>query len=485
MVVETHISHLFLVGDRVYKLKKPVRTGFLDFSSRERRERACRHEVALNRRLSADVYLGVWTVSDEEGRPLDHLVVMRRMPDDRRLSTLVRAGADVSAGLREVARRVAALHARAEPSEAVSAQATRDAVRANWEANFEEMATFAGPVLDRGDFERARALSLGYLAGRKPLFDDRIAAGEARDGHGDLLAEDIFLLDDGPRIIDCLEFDDRLRYGDVLLDAAFLAMDLERLGAPELGRRFLAWYQEDWGRGWPASLAHHYVAYRAQVRAKVACIRHRQGDPDAAAKARQRHDLCLRHLEQGRVRLVLVGGSPGTGKSTLARGLVSRWGWELFRSDEVRKDLAGMPHASRASAPLDEGLYSPERVDATYAELLRRARTALGRGEPVVLDASWARRHWREEAARVARETAAELVQLRCEAPVELAAGRVAARLSAGGDASDAQPEVAKAIAGSFDPWPEAASVPTTGGIDDSLAEAGAVLSQRATLPPI
>src|SRR5207248_5092618 len=168
----------------------------------------------------------------------------------------------------------------------------------------------------------------------------RIALGAVRDGHGDLQAEDIFCLDDGPRILDCIEFDDRLRHVDVLADVAFLAMDLERLGAPEAAATFLARYREFARESYPPSLAHHYIAARAHVRCKVACLRHRQGDDGGADAARGLLDLTARHLEAARVRLVLVGGLPGTGKSTVAAALADATGWVVLRSDEVRKDVA-------------------------------------------------------------------------------------------------------------------------------------------------
>jgi predicted kinase len=285
-------------------------------------------------------------------------------------------------------------------------------------------------------------------------------------------------------VLDCIEFDDRLRRGDVLLDAAFLAMDLERLGAPELGRRFLRWYDEFWGHSWPQSLAHHYVAYRAHVRAKVACLRHVQGDPEAAAEAGRLHDLCLAHLEEARVRLVLVGGPPGTGKSTLGAALSADLEWDLLRSDEVRKDLAGLSHETRASAPYGQGLYRPERVEATYRMLLDRARTALGRGESVILDASWADGRQRDAAAEAARKTHSELVELRCEAPMELAARRIAARNEEGSDASDAQPALAALMAAEFKPWATAAAIDTTVPVATSLQQALAAIGDAARAAP-
>ena len=264
-VAETHVSVLLFVGDRAYKLKKPVALGFLDFSTCEAREAACRREVELNRRLAPDVYLGVADVIGPDGRPCGHLVVMRRMPAEGRLAALVRAGVDVSDGVRQVARLVAGFHERCATSPEIAAAGAVDAVRRNWEDNVRQMAPFVGAVLDPDLASRAARLASRYLDGRRALLEHRAATGMVRDGHGDLLAEDIFLLDDGPRVLDCIEFDDRLRHGDVLADVAFLAMDLERLGAPRPAAQFLDWYREFSGHPHPTSLQDHYVAYRAHV----------------------------------------------------------------------------------------------------------------------------------------------------------------------------------------------------------------------------
>jgi uncharacterized protein len=310
-------------------------------------------------------------VSGPDGRPCDHLLVMRRMPPARRLATLVSAGADVSDGVRQVARLVAAFHERAATSPAIAASGSLETVRRNWEDNFRQMAPFVGPVLDPDAAARVEHLARRYLDGRRSLFEHRVASGMVRDGHGDLLAEDVFLLDDGPRALDCIEFDDRLRHGDVLADVAFPAMDLERLGAPILATQFLDWYHEFSGHPHPWSLTEHYVAYRAHVRAKIACLRHAQGDPAAAREAEAMLSLALRYLEHGRVRMALVGGLPGTGKTTLAAALADATGWSVLRSDEVRPDLgrnAG-PAAYRA------GAYSDESVTETY-----RGRCSSGRG---------------------------------------------------------------------------------------------------------
>ncbi len=476
-LAETHSGVVVFLGDRAYKLKKPLDLGFLDFSTLEARRAACHREVELNRRLAPDVYLGVADVIGPDGRPCEHLVVMRRMPAGRRLSTLVTEGADVDLHLVRLARLMAAFHAAAERSPQADEAAGVEATLARWATNTAEMEPFTGRTLDAAAVAEVDALARRYLAGRGPVLARRVADGRACDGHGDLLAGDVFCLDDGPRVLDCIEFDDRLRLGDGLADVAFLAMDLEGLGRPDLAARFLSAYREHSGDNWPDSLAHHHVAYRAQVRAKVAAIRADQGHPPSAGEARSRLDLALGHLRAARVRLVLVGGLPGTGKSTLAAGLGEALGAAVLRSDVVRKELAGVAPGRSAAAPFGEGIYSPEHTQATYHELLRRARLALGMGEAVVLDASWADPAIRVEARRVAEETFSDLAEIVCVTPPTVAGARMRRRAGAAHDPSDADVEVAAAMARSFAPWPEAAEVDTTGRPGDSLARARDLLT--------
>ncbi|HVL07399.1 MAG TPA: AAA family ATPase [Acidimicrobiales bacterium] len=470
-VAETHSGVVFFLGDRAYKVKKPVDLGFLDFRTREARLDACRREVALNRRLAPDVYLGVADIRGPGGRPCDHAVVMRRMPGDRRLSSMITSGVPVNEHLARLATQLAAFHARAERSPSIDEMARRDTILRRWEKNHAEMAEFPSTVLDPEVLDEAMTLARRYLAGRTPLFEQRIAERRPCDGHGDLLADDIFCLDDGPRVLDCLEFDDRLRYGDTLADVAFLAMDLERLGREDLASAFLAHYQDASGDSWPPSLAHHYIAYRAQVRAKVAAVRWAQGDTPSAQAAGELVALGGEHLRRGRVRLILVGGHPGTGKSTVARGIAAPLDALVLRSDEVRKSLAGLDPLTPAPAPVEEELYRPAMTDATYTELLAQARTGLELGRTVVLDATWRDRRWRDAAAGVAAAATADLVELRCAAPLDLALERI--RRRSGRDASDATEVVARAMWAGGEPWITAAEIDTSS--DGSAAVANAL----------
>ena len=479
---ETHISQIFFTADRAYKLLKPVHMSFLDLSDREQRLAAARRELDLNRRIAPDVYLGLGDLH-EHGELVDHLVFMRRMPDDRRLSDLLRSGADTDDHLRSIARTVAVFHAGLQPITDDDSIATAAATRARWMDNVVNIERSVGPVIDADPFERARDLALRYIDANPMLFASRIAGGFVRDGHGDLIADDIFCLDDGPRILDCLAFRDDFRIGDVLSDIAFLVMDVHRLAGAEPGRRLMGWYQEYANEHHPSSLAHHYVAYRAHVRTKVACLAHEQGGRDQVALAREYHALALGHLELARGRLVLVGGAPGVGKSTLSSRLGEMFHIPTLVTDVIRKDLAGVAHDDHRPSGLGSGLYTPEMTDRVYRELLRQADLLLTSGESAILDASWTSDEHRRRARNLARRHDAELIQIECTLDPDETRHRIRRRTSRGDDPSDATVAVAEQMAARRDPWPEATVVSTEGTIDQVSTRVRTILDDHDEPP--
>ena len=459
LAVETHISVVMLFGSRAWKLCKPVDVGFLDLRRVQDRRAVLHRELEVNRRFAPDIYLGILDLVDEAGAVVDHALVMRRLPAAARLATIIRPGGAESAvqldAVRQVARRVAAIHAAAPRPAAALEAASPLRLAQNWADN---LAVLAGH--DPGDerIGRIEALAAQFLHGREALFKARAVAGKAIDGHGDLLADDIFCLPDGPRILDCLAFRDDYRYGDVLLDAAFLAMDLERLGGAELAERFLDWYQEFSGEQHPVALAHYFVAYRASVRAKVSCLRVQQGESDAKADLCGYVEQCLSHLERARIRMVMVGGPPGTGKSTVAKSLARSTGWVLLRSDELRPDPTGpTPSAGTSTdAGMDAGRYGQAGRDGVYRELCRQAEVAAGLGHSVILDATWADAGQREQLRQGAERAGADLVELCLRVPLAVAQARVSERRALGQDPSEVTAELVPALTERFEPWPEA-----------------------------
>jgi aminoglycoside phosphotransferase family enzyme/predicted kinase len=469
-VRETHTGVVVLVGDRAYKGKKAITTDFLDHTTPERRERSCGREVELNRRLAPDTYLGVAHLSDPSGGPAEPIVVMRRYPDACRLATRVRNRESVTSALERVADELARFHDGADRGRAIDEQGTVGAVGARWQENIGELKRFVGTVLPADKVRDLEDLATQYIAGRSVLFTTRVEDRCIVDGHGDLLADDIFCLPDGEvAILDCLEFDDALRHVDVIDDAAFLAMDLEFLDSKELADDFLAKYTRLSGDAAPSSLTHFYIAYRAVVRAKVDCIRVGQGHPEAAQDAVRHLDIAIDHLRAGAVRLVLVGGGPGTGKTTLAHRLAESVGAQVVATDEMRRELQRSGIVSGEPGVLDRGLYSPENVGEVYHAVLRHAHLLLAGGRSVILDGTWRDPRHREAARQLASDTHSALAEILCVASVETAAARVADRP---GGVSDATPAIAEALDPAGRDWRDAFRLDTNQQLADSVREA-------------
>ncbi|QBS46579.1 AAA family ATPase [Nocardia sp. CS682] len=466
---ETHTGVVVLCGDRAYKTKKPIATDFLDFSTVDLREQACARELELNRRMAPDVYLGVAHLSDPTGGPAEPVLVMHRMPENRRLSNVL---GDPAAGRSELSALVQVLalfHFAADRGPDIDRAGSPEALRRRWNALLETLREQPSDLVEPSRLDQIETLATRYIDGRNSLLANRIAEGRIVDGHGDLLAEDIFDLPDGFRVLDCLDFDDQLRYVDCIDDIAFLAMDLEFLGHHDLGDRLLDDYQQATEDSAPMSLRDHYIAYRAMVRAKVDVIRYRQGDAAAREHAHRHLQIALRHVERGAVRLVLIGGLPGTGKSTVAARLSAATGAVVLSSDHTRKQLSATGDVSGAAGEYGTGMYSPAGKARVYAELLARARSLLESGVSVILDASWIDADERHRAAALADQLAADLVQLRCACSQALATSRIRQRRAC---ESEATPAIAEAMSAAASSWPDAASLDTGQPLDDTVAEA-------------
>ncbi len=459
--LETHMSVLFFYGQHVLKVRKPVSYGFADFRDVERRRADCRREVQLNRRLSPDVYVGTARMIFQ-GRTAEHAVLMRRLPSTRSLASIVASGIDPLPELARVADVLARFHSRAVRSPAISASTTPAAIWQRWQATEEALGRFVGTLVDARDYRRLVILAQRFVRGWGHLFLRRIASGAVCDGHGDLQAADVFCLPDGPRLLDCLEFDDTLRYGDVLADAAFLVQDLERVGAPGAARAFIEAYRRSSGTEQPEPLLHFYVAFRAHVRLLVECLRFEQdlGEPaDPPTVLAQ----ALSHLEAAIPRLVLVGGLPGSGKSTLASWVGEELGAAVLSTDRVRTTKGTR---SAGPLPFGTGRYTFRRRLGVYRQMLAEAEDLLRDASSVVLDATWSNAAFRRLAMATARSTAATVVELECRTGPDERTRRILGRGRSG--ESDATLAIAEALAATSDPWPTAHVVDTSRSVDEA-----------------
>ncbi len=466
---ETHTGIVALVGDRAYKVKKPIVTDFLDFRTVESREHVCAREVALNSRLAADSYLGVAHLSGPACGPAEPIIVMRRYPDSLRLSSMVVRGEAVERHLTAIAETMARFHERADRSRRIDASATVGSLGARWQENLSELRRYVGTVLGSEPLSEIERLAVQFISGRADLFSRRITERRVVDGHGDLLADDIFCPNEGPVLLDCLEFDDGLRYVDCIDDVAFLAMDLEFLERRDLADFFLAEYRRLSGDVAHVALAEFYIAYRAVVRAKVDCIRADQGHVGAEDDARRHLDIAVAHLSAGTVRLILVGGGPGTGKTTLARALAKSLSAQVISTDDVRQGLRESGAIDGVVGIPNAGLYRGENVAAVYDAALHRAAVALAGGQSVVLDGTWRDPEQRQRAHDTARQHSCPVVELACTVSLQEAQRRIAARV---GTNSDATPRIAGVVAAEGDDWDGFHRIDTHGPLSDSVAEA-------------
>lgn len=444
-LIETHISLVFLRGDEVFKVKKPVDLGFLDFSSLEKRRRACDAEVRLNRRLAPEVYLGVVPITLDrdgkarfggEGEAVDWAVQMKRLPVERRTDELLRQGRLQPADLQRIAEHLARFHQQARADEATARFGTTEAIAVNVKENFEQTETFIHDYVSAGEATEIQTWQLEFLARNRDLFERRQELGRVRDGHGDLRLEHVYLSADEVQVIDCIEFNQRFRFADVCADIAFLSMDLTWQGEPGLAESFLAAYARAANDFDLYLLVDFYESYRAYVRGKVSAFMAADSSLEdrrreqIRAEARRYFLLALaasrRSLEPPRV--IAVGGVIASGKSTVAEALATELHAPVIDADRTRKDLLGVAPEEAIAEDAWQGAYSAQMSARVYAELIRRAEAVLRSGRSVVLDASFRTRAYRELARRLAVRHRVPFRFVECQAPLELCRERLEER---------------------------------------------------------
>jgi uncharacterized protein len=455
-LVETHCAWVVLTGHYVYKVKKPVNFGFLDFSTLEKRRFYCTEEVRLNRRFAPDIYLGVVSITgtpahpqlDGNGKPLDYAVRMRQFPDNGLLSQLAARHELTTKHIDQLVQMLSDFHR--DTARATAADSFGDPAHTHhWvQENYQHIQPLLTATDQPHRVESLRQWSEEEYARLNGLLQVRKDTGAIRECHGDLHLGNITLIDGRVTPFDCIEFNPELRWIDVFSEVAFLLMDLDDHGQTRFANRFLNGYLQNSGDYTGLQVLRYYRVYRAMVRAKVAVLTRQQtaagseGQDRATAEYRQYVNLAQCYTSQKRPVMVITRGLSGSGKSTVASALCERTGMIQLRSDVERKRLAGLSATQSSGSDTGTGLYTADRTATTYQTLGQLAETVLHAGYSIIVDATFLQREHRDHFRALAAAAGAPFLVLECSTENSELERRVLSRMASRSDASEATLEV-------------------------------------------
>jgi len=456
-LIKTHISLVFIAGDFVYKVKKPVSFGFLDFSTLAKRKFYCEEELRLNRRLAPDFYLDVAVIyEDANGNvtltPSNHIVEysvrMKKLPEDKMLKSLLAKGRAPDRIFEDLGKRIADFHARAETSERISQMGLPEMISKSHEENFSEMAGYVDVTIPADQYEFIKKYDESFITRNQGLLQKRVAHCKIKECHGDLHLEHICITED-IAVFDCIEFNERFRCVDTAAEVAFLAMDMDLNGYPEKGELFINSYIRHSGDSDVLSLLDFYRCYYAFVRGKVASLRLAQREEavakrlDIMEESEKYFNLAYRYAARlDSPVLVMTAGLTGTGKSYLARKLAFMMNAEIIRTDVLRKELLHMDSTQRQLDDFGKGIYSADMTGGTYDKALDRAAALIRNNKSVIIDASFIRRADRDRAVALAASLGVDYYVIECTSPEEMVKERLSRRMGEGADASDGRWEI-------------------------------------------
>ncbi len=449
-IIQTHISVILLGKSLVLKLKKPVNFGFLDYGTLAKRRFACEREVELNRRLCPDIYLGTKRIIkdkrgifrlDGEGETIEYGVLMKRLPRERMLDQMIADDTVTEVMISQIADKLCRFHQRARRGADVDAFGSPQTVRFNWEENFEQTAPFIERTISKSDYELIKSRVYRWLADNENLLLERVAKRRICDGHGDVRCESIAVTND-ICIFDCIEFNERFRCADVANEAAFLAMDLDAYGRPDLGYFFFESYAEKADDTQIFELYSFYRCYRAFVRGKVLSFQLDEAELSeenhkiAGQRAKNYFKIAASSARPVRTPvIILVAGLSGTGKTSVARSIAGQLGWRVVSSDAVRQRIFG---GEKKSSDYGKGKYDEESNRLTYEKMFETGIELCWKNGGVILDATFSRAADREKIRQIAESIGAECPIIECRLSPEAVRRRLELRAQKKDGLSDA-----------------------------------------------
>ncbi len=448
--LETHISHLILAGEYAYKIKKPVDLGFLNFRDLDARRHYCEEELRLNRRTAPAIYMTVIPIAGPAdhptlggtGPPIEYAVKMRRFPQSALFSAMLDRNALQARHIDALGLHIVELHGKAAPAKAVSPFGEPRWIEETALQNFEQLDPLLEDESDKRILETLRIDTERAHAQLREVFGLRKRKGFIRECHGDLHLENIVWYDGDAMPFDCIEFNDGLRWIDVMNEVGFVVVDLCVRSGPKFGFRLLNAYLEQTGDYSGLAALRYYMIYRAVVRAKVLKLRAQQtSNASMAEKSRMRSYLTFAQHFASDVSsgaIIITHGVSGSGKSTLTQHLLEELGAIRARSDVERKRLAGLSFTTHSGGALGQGIYASQATLDTYARLERLARVIAKAGYMAIIDATFLRRDQRKRFRCLAEELGLPFVILDCQAQEAVLRARITERERRGGDPSEA-----------------------------------------------
>ena len=481
--LQTHISWVFIASPFVFKVKKPVNLGFLDFSTLEKRRHFCQREIELNRRLCPEVYLGVVpiyrsasgfsfngqgeiappaTPSHSDAGVAEYSVKMRELPSGWFLSELLAKGLVGETEINRVVSTLRRFYESESPTPEIDEWGTPEKLKISTDENFVQVGPFVGQTISSVAFETIRHFTNKFYVANEELFRQRIHQHRILDCHGDLHLDHIHLTPEATTIFDCIEFNDRFRFIDIGNDLAFLAMDFDFEGRRDLGNLLLRNAAREFRDAEMLKIANFYKCYRAFVRGKVESIQAIEPETlepkEHAQQATRYFRLALQYAVSGSEPLVLVVmGRVGTGKTTVAKQLASELDWPIFSSDEIRKTLAGLPLTERTAPELRDEMYSERMTEQTYKKLLEHGLATLEAHNGVVLDATFSSRAYRKLLCDACAQAGVHLQVVELDVDPGQIKHRLKARDESADEISDARLEDFEKLSAAYEPPSELA----------------------------
>ncbi len=455
-IFETHISWVLLTGPYAYKIKKPVDFGFLDFSTLEKRRCYCEEEIRLNRRLAPQLYIGMIRITGSPEQPrldgggpvIEYAVKMHQFEQANQFDRMLTNNLLTMEHIDRVADKLAEFHNNTAVADNARHFGSPEAVQQPVAENFLQIRPLISDQHDIKRLEQLRKWSKYTHLSLAQVIQSRKDDGYVRECHGDMHLANIAMYKNDVVIFDCLEFNDNLRWIDVMSETAFLLMDLDEHDSNQLASRFLNHYLQYTGDYAGMKVLRYYLVYRAMVRAKVACLRLAQKDlrqdekDQAYAQFHKYLLLAQQYIQPHHAALVITHGLSGSGKTTITQPILEKIGAIRIRSDVERKRLHGLSAAEKSGSGIDSGLYTTQTSEQTYQRLADLAGIIIQAGYSVIVDAAFLKHDQRDIFQTLAGNLDVPYIIIDFQAPEELLRKWITERAAEGQDASEADIKV-------------------------------------------